>query len=359
MLRLSEDGRSLPQGRKLESARAPHFTPRRLSSGPKRAAEAPPPQHRFRKSLPLAAGMRPVATYSIVARDPETGQLGVAVQSHWFSVGSVVPWAEAGVGAVATQSFVEPSYGPLGLALMGAGKSADEALRALLEVDPKGEYRQVAFVDSSGRVAVHTGELCIPEAGHVVGEGFSAQANLMSTPDIWPAMAEAYESAEGDLAHRLLAALEAAEEAGGDIRGMQSAAILVVSGRLSGRSWGGVIVDLRVEDHPGPLEELRRLLRLHEAYTHSNRGDELMAEGRVEEALGEYERAAELAPEVVELPFWQAVTLASSGRVEEALPIFERVFKAEERWVEVLRRLPRVGMLEEGVVRGIFGSLDL
>jgi len=299
-----------------------------------------------------------VATYSMVARDPETGQLGVAVQSHWFSVGSMVPWAEAGVGAVATQSFTEPSYGPLGLALMRAGKSADEALRALLEVDPRREYRQVAFVDSSGRVAVHTGKLCIPEAGHVVGDGFSAQANLMSTADIWPAMAEAYEASDGDLAHRLLAALEAAERAGGDIRGMQSAAILVVSGRLSGRPWGEVIVDLRVEDHPRPLEELGRLLRLHEAYTLSNRGDELMAEGRVKEALGEYEKAADLASEIVELPFWQAVTLAGSGRIEESLPIFKRVFRAEARWVEVLRRLPRAGMLQEDVVRKILESLS-
>ena len=301
--------------------------------------------------------MRPVSTYSIVARDPETGLLGVAVQSHWFSVGSIVSWAESGVGAVATQSFVEPSYGPLGLFLMRSGKSSSEALRALIEIDPMAEYRQVAMVDSSGNVAAHTGSLCIPEAGHITGEGYSVQANLMLSSEVWPAMADAYEKAEGDLPSRLLAALDAAERAGGDIRGRQSAAILVVSGKVMGAPWKGVLVDLRVEDHPSPIEELRRLLRLHKAYSHSNRGDELMTAGKVKEALKEYEEASKLAPEIIELPFWQAVTLAGSENVEKALPIFRKVFTEEKRWIEVLRRLPKAQILKASIVEEILGKL--
>ena len=178
--------------------------------------------------------VRPVSTYSIVALDPETGELGVAVQSHWFSVGALVPWARAGVGAVATQSLVEPGYGPLGLELMAAGKTASQALDALKVADAHPEIRQVAMVDAEGNVAAHTGDNCIPEAGHRTGENYSVQANLMANDTVPDAMARAFESAEGDLAARLLAALQAAEAAGGDIRGKQSAAILVVSGEPTG-----------------------------------------------------------------------------------------------------------------------------
>ena len=224
-----------------------------------------------------AAADRPVHTYSIVARDPATGELGVAVQSHWFSVGSVVTWAEPGVGAVATQSFVEVSYGPLGLELMQAGKTAEQALAALLAADPHPQVRQVAMVDRHGNVAAHTGDSCIAAAGHQTGEQYSVQANLMERDTVWGAMARAYESAEGDLAERLMASLEAAEAEGGDIRGRQSAAILVVPAAGEGRPWRETVVDLRVEDHPRPLAELRRLLRVHRAYQHMNRGDERMA----------------------------------------------------------------------------------
>ncbi|HHS98577.1 MAG TPA: DUF1028 domain-containing protein [Chloroflexi bacterium] len=286
-------------------------------------------------------------TFSIVARDPETGELGVAVQSHWFSVGSVVPWAEAGVGAVATQSLVEVSYGPLGLALMRAGKSAGEALTALLAADEGRDLRQVAMVDAQGRVAVHTGPRCIAEAGHAVGPGFSVQANMMITSDVWPAMADAYESAEGDLAERLLAALEAGQAAGGDIRGQQSAAILVVKGTSTGRPWADTVMDLRVEDHPEPIRELRRLVQIHRAYQHMNRGDERLGEGKVEEALEEYRAAAALAPHIEELPFWQAVTLADLGRLEEALPLFGRVFAVNPAWADLVRRLPASGLLRD------------
>ena len=189
------------------------------------------------------------ATYSIVARDPDTGQLGVAVQSHWFSVGALVPWAEAGVGAVATQSLVDPSYGPLGLDLMRAGRSAPQSLEGLLVADAHPEIRQVAMIDADGDVAAHTGTNCIPHAGHVTGEDFSVQANLMDRDTVPEAMATAFRRADGDLAARMLAALRAAQDEGGDIRGEQSAALLVVSGTPTGRPWSDVVVDLRVEDH--------------------------------------------------------------------------------------------------------------
>jgi len=286
-------------------------------------------------------------TYSIVARDPATGEMGVAVQSHWFSVGSVVPWAEAGVGAVATQSFVDPSYGPLGLALMRAGKTAPEALKALLAGDGQEAVRQVAMVDARGNVAAHTGTKCIAAAGHETGEQFSVQANLMENPSVWPAMARGFREAKGDLADRMVAALEAAEGAGGDIRGRQSAAIVVVKGTSTGRPWADTVFNLRVEDSPRPLEELRRLMRLQRAYTHASQGDDLAAAGKLKAALAEYAEAARLAPEVLELPYWQAVTLAGSGHLEEALPIFRRVFEAEPRWAELTPRLPAAGLLPD------------
>jgi uncharacterized Ntn-hydrolase superfamily protein len=288
---------------------------------------------------------RPVHTYSIVAQDPETGDLGVAVQSHWFSVGAIVTWAEAGVGAIATQSFVEISYGPLGLELMRAGKTAPEALTALLAVDANADVRQVAMIDRHGNVAVHTGAKCIAEAGHRRGNRFASQANLMEKDTVWDAMAVAYESAQGDLADRLMAALEAAEAEGGDIRGRQSAAILVVPGTSDGSPWREKIVDLRVEDHRQPLAELKRLLAIRRAYRHMDRGDELFANGDIETALREYATAAGMYPENVEIQFWQAVTMAGAGRLEEALPLFRDVFAREPRWQRLTPRLPASGLL--------------
>ena len=301
-------------------------------------------------ALVVAAALapaRPVATYSIVARDAATGELGVAVQSHWFSVGSVVPYAEAGVGAVATQSFVDSSYGPLGLELMRAGKSAAEALAALLAADANRDVRQVAMVDSKGRVAVHTGARCIAAAGHATGASFSVQANLMEKDAVWPAMKTAFESAPGDLAARMLAALDAAEAAGGDIRGRQAAALLVVRPASSGRPWADRRFDLRIEDHPAPLVELRRLLVLARAYEHMNRGDELATEARWDEAGREYGAAAKLAPEIAELPFWHAVTLAAAGKLDEARPLFADVFAREPRWRALVPRLPAAGLLPD------------
>lgn len=299
--------------------------------------------------LPLiadAASPR-IHTYSIVARDAATGELGVAVQSHWFAVGPIVAWAESGVGAVATQSIADPSYGPLALELIAAGKSAPQALAALLAADPQKDVRQVAIIDAVGRVAVHTGANAIAAAGHHTGDDYSVQANLMRSERVWPAMASAFETTEGDLAERMLAALEAAQKAGGDIRGMQSAALVVVRGTPTGRPWADRLFDLRVDDSPEPLRDLRRLVRLQRAYNFMNRGDELAGEQKWEEALEHYRRGAALAPEIEELPYWVAVTLFSAGREEEALPLFRDVFRRNPDYVELTRRLPASGFLPD------------
>lgn len=299
--------------------------------------------------------IRPRHTYSIVAYDAETGQLGVAVQSHWFSVGPIVPWVEAEVGAIATQSFVEVSYGPLGLELMRSGKSAEEALAALIRVDKNEDVRQVAMVDAKGRVAAHTGKNCIPEAGHYLGDTFTCQANLMLKNTVWNAMAEAYRNTKGELADRLLAALEAAEGEGGDIRGKQSAALIVVRGESSGVWWKDRLYDLRVEDHSNPVKELQRLLKLNKAYNHMNAGDEYLTDNKVEEAMKAYTKAMEMYPDNAEMIFWPAVTLAASGNVEKSLPLFKKVFVMDYNWVILLPRLPQVGQLpkDEGLIKTI------
>jgi uncharacterized Ntn-hydrolase superfamily protein len=293
------------------------------------------------------AGIRPVATYSIVAFDPVSGQMGVAVQSHWFSVGSTVTWAEAGIGAVATQSFVEPAYGPLGIQLLRAGKTAPEALAALIGIDKYSGVRQVAMVDSLGNVAVHTGAKCIPAAGHHLGKNYSCQANMMEKGTVWDAMAQAFESTQGELVDRLLAALQAAEKEGGDIRGRQAAAVLVVNNNASGTPWKNRVYDLRVEDHPQPLQELQRLVTIAKAYNHMNKGDELLTENQVAAALAEYTQAMAIYPDNPEMIFWPAVTMASSGQVEESLPLFKKVFTQNKNWAELLKRLPGVGQFPD------------
>ena len=283
------------------------------------------------------------STYSIVAYDKENGQIGVAVQSHWFSVGALVPWAEPGVGAVATQSFVEPSYGPLGLALMRSGKTAQQALTGLTATDPNVDVRQVAMVDIKGNAAAHTGKLCIAAAGQYIGKNFSCQANMMEKNTVWKAMAKAYENTKGELVDRLLAALEAAEAEGGDIRGKQSVAILVVKEKPSGAPWNDRIYDLRVEDHPSPLKEIRRLVTVAKAYNHMNAGDAYLTENNVEAALKEYTTAMNIYPGNPEMIFWPAVTMAASGKVEQSLPLFKKVFQQDKQWAELLKRLPKVG----------------
>ena len=302
---------------------------------------------------PASPGKAPAAaplahTYSIVARDPATGEMGVAVQSHYFSVGPIVPWAEAGVGAVATQSLVLVDYGPKGLELMREGLTAPQALEALKRIDPNPDVRQIAMIDTAGNISAHTGPMCIPDAGQVVGDQFSVQANLMANDRVWPAMAAAFKSATGDLAERMMQALEAGEKAGGDIRGKQSAAMVVVRAKPSGKPWQDRIIDLRVEDSPEPLKELRRLVRLRRAYNFEDAGDNFIAEKKPKEALEAYAAAAKLAPEVVELQFWAAVSMFSNGEEAQALATFRRVFAREgRRWVDLIPRLARVGLFPD------------
>ena len=289
---------------------------------------------------------RPVHTYSIVARDPETGQLGVAVQSHWFSVGALVPWARAGVGAVATQSFVDVRYGTEGLALMQDGKHAQEVLQQLIRQDPTPEVRQVGMIDASGNIAQHTGAQCIQHAGHLAGENFAVQANLMINEGVPKAMAKAFRQAQGPLAERMLVALFAAQAAGGDLRGKQSAAILVVKGKTSGRPWIDRLVDLHIEDSPQPLIELRRLLKLNTAYAHMNQGDHALESGDVDGALAEYGYAQALFPNNLEMKFWHAVSLVNAGRIDESLPVFREIFSQDAHWRELVLRLNNAGLLE-------------
>jgi len=328
------------------------------------------------------AQLRPVNTFSIVARDPATGEMGVAVQSHWFSVGSVVPWAEAGVGAVATQSFVDPSYGPLGLALMRAGRNAPDALGGLLGADTSPQVRQVAMIDSKGDAAAFTGCKDIQAAGEEVrgqnigglevqyvfrkielkpcgtfatGKDYSVQANLMSNDQIWPAMAKAYQEAKGDLADRMLAALDAAQAAGGDIRGRQSAALIVVKAKSSGKPWEDRVFDLRVDDAAEPLKELRRLVALQRAYNHMNAGDVAVEHHDNEAALREYSAAEEIAAStpgilpsrLAEMTYWHAVALVTMKRVDEALPLFKKAFAIEPGWRTLTPRLPNSGLLPD------------
>ena len=301
----------------------------------------------FMSATTLSA-QRPVHTYSIVARDSATGQLGVAVQSHWFSVGSSVPWAEAGVGAIATQSFVDPSYGALGLDLLRAGKTADEVLRALVAADAHPEVRQVAIVDANGTVAAHTGDKAIESYGFHKGRGYSTQANLMLKPTVPDAMARAFETAKGDFAERLLVALEAAQAEGGDIRGSQSAAILIVNAKSTNRPWADKVFDLRVDDNPHPLVELRRLVNLARAYARMNAGDDAVAGGDNDKAAKEYAAAETMVADSVtngEMVFWHAVMLVNTGKIEEAMPLFQRAFKQDRNWAELVKRLPRAGQL--------------
>jgi uncharacterized Ntn-hydrolase superfamily protein len=273
--------------------------------------------------------------------------LGVAVQSHWFSVGPIVAWAEAGVGAVATQSFVDPSYGKNGLDMMRGGKSAPDTLKELLGKDDAKEVRQVAMIDAQGRVEAWTGRNDIQAAGHIVAKNFSVQANLMLNDKVWPAMARAFESTKGDLADRMLAALDAAQAAGGDIRGRQSAALIVVTGKPTGQAWKDRTFDLRVDDSPQPLQELRRLVTLQRAYNHMNAGDLAVEKKDNEGALREYSAAEKLVPDNAEMIYWHAVALVNMGRVDESLPLFRKVFAMDRNWITLTPRLPKSGLLPD------------
>jgi uncharacterized Ntn-hydrolase superfamily protein len=268
-----------------------------------------------------------------------------------------VSWAEPGVGVVATQSVVEPAYGPKGLGQLRRGASAPDALRRLLGDDENAAVRQVAIVDKHGRAAVHTGPRCIREAGHRVADGVSAQANMMERATVPDAMIVAFRSTEGELARRLLAALEAAEREGGDIRGRQSAAMVVVAPRGTGQPMADKPVDLRVDDHPDPVRELRRLVEVHSAYRHIEVADELAAAGDNDGALAEYQRAHAKQPDNAELAFWHGVALAASGHEAEARQLLERAYREREGWRELLRRLPESGLFpaDEDLLRRLAG----
>lgn len=294
-------------------------------------------------------GDQPLAhTYSIVAIDKATGEMGVAVQSHWFATGTLVIWGKAGVGVVATQSFVNPAFGPDGLVLMEENKDIDQVLQALIAEDEGKEFRQLGLLNAAGKAASFTGTQCIDFAGHVVGDGYAVQANLMASDKVWPAMAEAFENSTGPLAHRLMVALEAAQAVGGDIRGKQSAALLVVGAKATGQSWVDRKVDLRVDDHPTPLLELKRLLKVHEAYNYMNKGDLAMEKGEVKAAMEAYSQAGNMFPNNLEMKFWKAINLANTGAMKEALPLFKTIFQQDQNWKKLTPRLTKNGLLTVG-----------
>ncbi|MBM4176388.1 MAG: DUF1028 domain-containing protein [Ignavibacteria bacterium] len=285
-------------------------------------------------------------TFSIVARDPNTGEIGIAVQSHWFSVGSIVSWAEAGVGAVATQSFVNVSFGRRGLELLKQGRAPQEALDELITTDEGREYRQVAIIDKEGRVSAYTGKLCIKDASHIAGENFSVQANMMLNDKVVPAMAEAFKNTKGPLAERMVATMKAAQAAGGDIRGQQSASILVVKGESAGKEWEDRLIDLRVEDNENAVAEIERLLKVYRAYEYMNAGDLAIEQGDEEKALHEYKSANDMFPENLEMKYWFAVSLVNMNRATEALPMFKKIFEQDANWIELTKRIVKNGILK-------------
>jgi len=285
-------------------------------------------------------------TFSIVARDPATGEMAVGVQSHWFNVGALVPWAEAGVGAIATQSFIDKSYGYKGLLLLKQGFTAQQALDSLTKADPGREVRQVAIVDSKGNVAAHTGKGCIQYASHIKGDNFSVQSNMMLGNQVCQNMAAAFTKTAGKpLAERVLAALDSAQQAGGDIRGKQSAALVVVPAHSSGKPWNDRTIDVRVDDNPNPLTELRRLYRVQVAYLHMNNGDLATEKNDMPGAMREYGEAMKMFPDNLEMKYWTAITLANNKEVDKALSMLKEVFAKDKNWKELTRRLPSVNLL--------------
>jgi uncharacterized Ntn-hydrolase superfamily protein len=286
-----------------------------------------------------------VHTYSIVARDEQTGEMAVGVQSHWFSVGTSVPWAEAGIGAVATQSFVDKSYGPKALALLKTGLSAQQVLDKLVADDPGRDVRQVSIIDAKGNVATHTGKNCIQVASHIKGPNYSVQSNMMLGDQVDEYMSEAFEKSKGKpLAERVLQALEAAQKAGGDIRGMQAAAIIVVPGKTT-EPWNNKTVDIRVDDAKEPLKELRRIYTVHLAYQHMNEGDLAVEKSDMTKAMAEYKAAMQLFPNNLEMQFWTAITLANNKQVDQAIPMLKKIYAQDKNWKELTRRLPAVNLL--------------
>ena len=284
-------------------------------------------------------------TFSIVAIDKETGEMGVAVQSHWFSVGSIVAWAEPGVGAIATQSLVNVSFGPRGLEMLKSGMTSQQALDELIKSDEGEAFRQVSIIDTAGNIATHTGKKCIADASHIIGENYSVQANMMLNDKVVPAMSEAFEKSKGSLAERMIEAMKAAQAAGGDIRGQQSASLLIVKTKSSGKIWEDRLIDLRVEDHPEAVNEIARLLKVYQAYEHMNNGDLAIEKNDEALALKEYNAAQKMFPENLEMQYWTAVSLANIGKMDKALEIFKKVFEADRNWHTLTSRIVDNGLL--------------
>jgi uncharacterized Ntn-hydrolase superfamily protein len=286
-------------------------------------------------------------TFSIVARDKVTGEMAVAVQSHWFSVGTLVSWGKSGVGVIATQSFLNPAFGPNGLKLLSEGKNATEAVNLLINGDEGRDFRQLAILDAQGNVATYTGGKSLESANHIIGDNFSVQANMMLNDKVVPAMAKAFEENSNlPLEERVLKVLQAAQKAGGDIRGKQSAVLLVVKAKKEDKPWLDKKIDLRVDDHKTPILELERLLKVHQAYEHMNRGDLAIELDDMSTALEEYNSAQQMFPDNLEMKYWTAVTLANNNRLQEALPLFKTVFEANNNWRILTSRLPKSGLLE-------------
>ena len=285
-------------------------------------------------------------TFSIVARDEVTGEMAVGVQSHWFSVGTSVAWGEAGVGVVATQAFINKSYGANGLLLMKSGKTAPETLQELLSKDEGREVRQVAMIDVNGNVESYTGKNCIDYASNITGKNFSVQSNMMLNNKVCPAMVKAYEASAGKpLAERVLIALKAAQAVGGDIRGKQSAAILVVAGKASAQPWNDKLIDLRVDDNASPITELERLLSLFRAYEHMDKGDLATEKNDMKLAMDEYGAAMKMFPKNLEMQYWTAITLANNKKVKEATAMLQKIYLQDANWRELTKRLPKVNLL--------------
>lgn len=286
-------------------------------------------------------------TFSIVARDTKTGEMAVGVQSHWFSVGTSVSWGQAGVGVIATQSFVNKSFGIRGLALLKTGKTAQEVLDVLLSNDGGKDVRQVGIVDAKGNVAVHTGKKCVDFAGHIKGTNYSVQSNMMLNNKVPSAMAKAFEDNwRLPLAERVLKALEAGQAVGGDIRGKQSAALLVVKGTSTGKPWDeDHLVDLRVDDHQVPLVELARLLKIRRAYDHMDAGDLATETNDMKKATEEYNAAMKLLPNNLEMQYWTAITMANNKSIIKASDMLHKIYQKEPNWREMTKRLPKVGLL--------------
>ena len=298
-----------------------------------------------------------VSTFSIVAFDPSTKDLGVAVQSRYFSVGSVVPWAEAEVGAVATQSFVNVSYGPHGLRLLKEGLTVDEVIDRLTQEDQEKEYRQLGIIDSEGNANAFTGKKCLEWAGSKVGKNYAAQGNILAGEEVIQNMGRNFESTRGDLAERLVAALEGGEAAGGDARGRQSAALLVVRKNLGRAGYGDRYIDLRVEDNPDPIAELKRLLNLHRVYSLIDDSEDSLTKGDLKAALGDLKKAIAMTQKNDDAYVDLGIVNLKLGKKKEAISAFKKALRLNPKMKTLIKQLPAAGLMKSN--KEIFVELGI